>query len=166
MVASLPVDGQYRSLKLAMMVRFLLWIFLVCAFGHLTKVSWYPKITVGHKYFWKFFTQHPGLIYVTGGEATNWSVGVRGQGQKLGSDNWLYGHKAWKEGELKPTCNGSTVYSKRNAHLIPNFLWPPWGRGVKNPHGLLCKKWTPPLHNQRCELLAPLPQVGHKRIQN
>ncbi len=25
-----------------------------------------------------------------------------------------------------------TVYSKRNAHLIPNFLWPPWGRGVKH----------------------------------
>ncbi len=24
-----------------------------------------------------------------------------------------------------------SVYSKRNAHLIPNFLRPPWGRGAK-----------------------------------
>ncbi len=29
----------------------------------------------------------------------------------------------------------NTVYAKRNAHLILNFLWPPWGRGAKNAHG-------------------------------
>ncbi len=29
------------------------------------------------------------MWYLTGGEAMNWLVGVRGQGQKMGSDNWL-----------------------------------------------------------------------------
>ncbi len=37
--------------------------------------------------FWKKWTQHPELMYLTGGEATNCSGRVRGQGQKLGSDN-------------------------------------------------------------------------------
>ena len=33
-----------------------------------------------------------------------------------------------------------TVCVKRNAHLIPNFLWPPGGRGTENSHGRLCKQ--------------------------
>ena len=45
-----------------------------------------------------------------------------------------------------------TVFIKRNAHLIPNFLWTPWGSGAKN------------LHNQPCEFLAPLPKGGNKKF--
>ena len=41
--------------------------------------------------FWKIFTQHPGLMYLTGGERSHELIGggggVRGQGQKLGLDN-------------------------------------------------------------------------------
>ena len=36
----------------------------------------------------------------------------------------------------------STVYSKRNAHLIPIFFVAPWGRGAKNSHGRLWKKMS------------------------
>ena len=48
----------------------------------------HAKNTIGHiGNFWKNFTQYPGLMYLTGGEATNCSLGVQGQGQKPGSDN-------------------------------------------------------------------------------
>ncbi len=50
----------------------------------------------------------------------------------------------------------TTVCVKRNAHLIPNFLWPLWGREAKDSHGRL--------HNRPCEFLAHLPQGGHKKI--
>ncbi len=52
---------------------------------------------------------------------------------------WMTIKMAAKATFFARLCKGKKSISKRNAHLIPIFLWYPWGRRAKDSHGRLCK---------------------------
>ena len=84
-----------------------------------------------------------------------WLLSVVRTGPKV-VDNNSYLNKYWSY----------SLCQKKHTFNLEFFLWPPWGRGAKNSYGRLCKLEFYHLHNRSCAFLAPLPQGGHKKIQD
>ena len=57
-----------------------------------------------------------------------------------------------------------TVYSKRNAHLIPIFFVPPWWRGAKI-HMVNYVNGRTPIYIIDHVNFCPPPQGGHKKLE-